>query len=121
MTPGLETSQAQSYDEETEEEEVIDPFDVGYEGDGKTLKPGATFSSGEELLLKMHVEKGIEEGKINVVDGPSPNPQTLEMSPAKEAARQMQKLIHDQIEESNGSSELRNAIFEAALIWYRYC
>ena len=27
----------------------------------------------------------------------------------------MQKLIHDQIEESNGSSELRNAIFEASL------
>jgi|TARA_R110001583_G_scaffold1990_3_gene14850 hypothetical protein len=114
MTPGLETSQAQSYDEETEEEEVIDPFDVGYEGDGKTLKPGATFSSGE-TAFENAVEKGIEEGKINVVDGPSPNPQTLEMSPAKEAARQMQKLIHDQIEESNGSSELRNAIFEAAL------
>ena len=27
----------------------------------------------------------------------------------------MQKLIHDQIEESNGSSELRNSIFESAL------
>ena len=41
--------------------------------------------------------------------------QVLEISPAKEAARKMQKLIHDQIEESNGSSELRNSIFEAAL------
>jgi len=115
MTPGLETSQSQSDNEETEEEEeVVDPFDVGYEGDGRTLKPGATFSSGE-TAFENAVEKGIEDGKINVVDGPSPNPQTLEMSPAKEAARQMQKLIHDQIEESNGSSELRNAIFEAAL------
>ena len=38
---------------------------------------------------------------------------------AKEAARKMQKLIHDQIEESNGSSELRNAIFEAALFGNR--
>ena len=27
----------------------------------------------------------------------------------------MEKLIHDQIEESNGTSELRNALFEAAL------
>tara|TARA_Y100000994_G_scaffold225967_1_gene208634 strand:+ start:102 stop:2303 length:2202 start_codon:yes stop_codon:yes gene_type:complete len=117
MTPGLETSQGAEYERpettETEEEEV-DPFDVGYEGDGRVLKPGATFSSGE-TKFENTVEQGIEEGKINVVDGPSPDPQTLEMSPAKEAARQMQKLIHDQIEESNGSSELRNAIFEAAL------
>lgn len=113
MTPGLETSQPEAHEEETEEEEV-DPFDVGYEGDGRTLKPGATFSSGE-TAFENAVEEGIEEGKLNVVDGPSPDPQVLEMSPAKEAARQMQKLIHDQIEESNGSSELRNAIFEAAL------
>ena len=116
MTPGLETSQAAGYeDEEIDEiEEELDPFDVGYEGDGRTLKPGATFSRGE-TAFENAVEKGIEEGKINVVDGPSPDPQVLEMSPAKEAARQMQKLIHDQIEESSGSSELRNAIFEAAL------
>ena len=114
MTPGLETSQPEAYEEGTEEEEVVDPFDVGYEGDGRTLKPGATFSSGE-TAFENAVEEGIEEGKLNVVDGPSPDPQVLEMSPAKEAARQMQKLIHDQIEESNGSSELRNAIFEAAL------
>ncbi len=113
MTPGLETSQPEAYEEGTEEE-AIDSFDVGYEGDGRTLKPGATFSSGE-TAFENAVEEGIEEGKINVVDGPSPDPQVLEMSPAKEAARQMQKLIHDQIEESNGSSELRNAIFEAAL------
>jgi len=115
MTPGLETSRPEAHEEETEEEEeVVDPFDVGYEGDGRTLKPGATFSSGE-TAFENAVEEGIEEGKLNVVDGPSPDPQVLEMSPAKEAARQMQKLIHDQIEESNGSSELRNAIFEAAL------
>jgi hypothetical protein len=115
MTPGLETSRPEAHEEETEEEEeVVDPFDVGYEGDGRTLKPGATFSSGE-TAFENAVEEGIEEGKLNVIDGPSPDPQVLEMSPAKEAARQMQKLIHDQIEESNGSSELRNAIFEAAL------
>jgi hypothetical protein len=114
MTPGLETSQPKAHEEETEEEEIVDPFDVGYEGDGRTLKPGVTFSSGE-TAFENAVEEGIEEGKLNVVDGPSPDPQVLEMSPAKEAARQMQKLIHDQIEESNGSSELRNAIFEAAL------
>ena len=106
MTPGLETSQG----EEKPAEEKVNPFDVGYEGDGKVLKAGATFSSGESAFENA-INKAEEDGKLNFVDGPSPNPQVLEVSPAKDAARQMQKLIHDQIEESNGSSELRNAIF----------
>ena len=103
--PGIETSAPV----ETTEEES-NPFDVGYEGDGKVLKPGATFSSGESAF-----ENAIEEADLSFVDGPSPNPQTLEIAPAKSAARLMEKLIHDQIEESNGSSELRNALFESAL------
>ena len=118
MTPGLETSTSPGYEEDEEgvedEEEEIDPFDVGYEGDGKTLKAGATVLSGGSLF-EDSVEKGIEDGKLDFVNGPSPDPKTPELSPAKDAARHMQKLIHDQIEESNGSSELRNAIFEAAL------
>jgi len=103
--PGIETSAPV----ETTEEKG-NPFDVGYEGDGKVLKPGATFSSGESAF-----ENAIEEAGLSFVDGPSPNPQTLEIAPAKSAARLMEKLIHDQIEESNGSSELRNALFESAL------
>ena len=103
--PGIETSAPV----ETAEEK-INPFDVGYEGDGKVLKPGATFSSGESAF-----ENAIEEADLSFVDGPSPNPQALEIAPAKSAARLMEKLIHDQIEESNGSSELRNALFESAL------
>ena len=112
MTPGLETSQGE--EKPAEEKEKVNPFDVGYEGDGKVLKAGATFSSGESAFENA-INKAEEDGKLNFVDGPSPNPQVLEVSPAKDAARQMQKLIHDQIEESNGSSELRNAIFEASL------
>ena len=103
--PGIESSAPV----ETAEEKV-NPFDVGYEGDGKVLKPGATFSSGESAF-----ENAIEEADLSFVDGPSPNPQALEIAPAKSAARLMEKLIHDQIEESNGSSELRNALFESAL------
>jgi hypothetical protein len=37
------------------------------------------------------------------------------MKPAQKAARRMEKLIHDQIEESNGASEIRNSLFEASL------
>ena len=97
-----------------EAEPLPNPFDVGFEGDGKVLKAGATISSGESLFEE-EIKKAEEEGKIAFVEGPSPDPQVLEMSPAKEAARKMQQLIHDQIEESNGASELRNAIFESAL------
>ena len=108
-TPSLETSEApEGMSSPIEEPE--NPFDVGYVGDGKVLKAGATMSGSEGLF-----ENKVEGSELNFVDGPSPNPQMLEMSPAKEAARKMQELIHDQIEESNGSSELRNALFESTL------
>tara|TARA_R100001443_G_scaffold97163_1_gene104060 strand:- start:1150 stop:3327 length:2178 start_codon:yes stop_codon:yes gene_type:complete len=101
-TPGIETSIPQ-------EEEIIDnPFDVGFEGDGKTLKPGATFSNGKFIL---------EEAASEVlVDGTSAMPQEIEIKPAQMASRRMEKLIHDQIEESNGSSEIRNALLESSLL-----
>ena len=105
-TPSIETSMP---DQTMSTEPEVNPFDVGYEGDGKVLKAGATFL-GEGLF-----EEEVKNSDLNIIDGPSPNPQILEMSPAKEAARQMQKLIHDQVEESNGSSELRNALFESTL------
>ena len=101
LNPGIETSSSQMSD---------NPFDVGYEGDGKVLKAGATFGSGK--FDTSPVEKKLEEA---LVDGASPNPQVFQVSPAQEAARRMEKLIHDQIEESNGSSEIRNALFESSL------
>jgi hypothetical protein len=51
-----------------------------------------------------------------LTDGASPDPQAIELNPAQRAARRMEKLIHDQIEESNGSSEIRNALLESALL-----
>jgi len=104
--PGIETSAATPTGVQVEEE---NPFDVGFDGDGKVLKPGATYQTSKFL------EEAIEKNIDNFEDGPHPDPQILEISPAKEAARNMEKLIHDQIDESNGSSELRNAIFESCL------
>jgi hypothetical protein len=109
-SPGIETSQGQA--PEMEEEAPENPFDVGYEGDGRVLKPGATFATGKFEDIKL--DKKAEE-KDMLVEGPSPDPQVLEISPAQKAARRMEKLIHDQIEESNGASEIRNALFESAL------
>jgi hypothetical protein len=91
---------------------IDSPYDVGYEGDGKVLKPGASFYNGifEESLEDQAQDAGI------LTDGPSANPQELELNPAQKAARRMEKLIHDQIDESNGSSEIRNALLESALL-----
>ncbi len=113
---GIEMSEA-PIEEETEEVVEVtgtDPYAIGYVGDGKVLKAGATMSSGGSFFEE-EIKAAEEEGKVTFVEGPSSDPQVLEIAPAKEAARKMQKLIHDQIEESNGSSELRNAIFESAL------
>ena len=101
-SPGIETSAPAE-----EEENIENPFAVGYEGDGKTLKPGATFSEGKFIE---------EEAEAVLAEGSSPMPEAIEIKPAQKSARRMEKLIHDQIEESNGSSEIRNALLESALL-----
>jgi len=110
---GIETS-APEYEAPAEAEapEPISPYDVGYAGDGRDepFKAGETLTATKDVL-----SEAIEEANIEFAEGASPNPQALERSPAKEAARNMQVLIHDQIEESGGSSELRNALLESAL------
>jgi len=110
--PGIETTPKLEDIEGEEEEEKQSPYDVGYEGDGKVLKPGASFNTGkfeEEFIEEQAQEKGL------LKEGLSPLPQALEIKPAEKAARRMEKLIHDQIDESNGASEIRNALFEASL------
>tara|TARA_R110002124_G_scaffold91193_8_gene232279 strand:- start:10412 stop:12589 length:2178 start_codon:yes stop_codon:yes gene_type:complete len=102
--PGIETTTR------TEKAETENPFDVGYVGDGRSLNPGATFNSGK--FDNTPLDKKLEE---NLVDGPGVSPADFTISPAKDSSRRMEKLIHDQIEESNGSSEIRNALFESSL------
>ena len=108
--PNIETSEPEIPDDIGNR--IDNPYDVGYEGDGKTLKPGASFYNGvfADSLEDQAVDAGI------LTDGASANPQAIELSPAQKAARRMEKLIHDQIDESNGSSEIRNALLESALL-----
>ena len=94
-TPNLETSIPDDIGNR-----IDNPYDIGYEGDGRTLKPGATFYNGifEDSLEDQDKDAGM------LTDGASANPQAIEVNPAQRAARRMEKLIHDQIDESNGSS-----------------
>ena len=102
--PGLETTAGET--------ETENPFDVGFAGDGKTLKPGATYGSGKFEVVP---PVDIQAQEAGVKENLTPIAEALELNPAQKAARRMEKLIHDQIEESNGASEIRNALFEAAL------
>jgi hypothetical protein len=91
-------------------EEVANPFDVGFKGDGNELPVGATFGS---KLRKMFAAPAPEEDLI--VAGVAPTPEQETFNPAKNAAERLEKLIHDQLGESNAVSELGNALFESAL------
>jgi hypothetical protein len=104
--PSIETTPPNEIKAE-EKEEKENPFNVGYKGDDKVLKAGATYNDVESLEQKV---------ADDLTEGLAPIPQMPEISPAQKAARRMEKLIHDQIEESNGSAEIRNALLESALL-----
>lgn len=86
------------------------PFDVGFAGDGRELPPGATF--GSKLMAMFSSSK---EDKKPLAPGIGPDPVQARATPAKTAAENMEKLIHDQLDGSNSVAELSNAIFEAVL------
>ena len=108
--PGIESTMGGGEIPDDIGNRLDNPYDVGYEGDGKVLKPGASFGNG---IFEDSIEDKVED---QLVEGFSPIPQVLELSPAQKAARRMEKLIHDQIDESKGSSEIRNALLESALL-----
>ena len=87
---------------------------LGFPGDGTELAPGATFGSLNNDANLGSLEKEYED--VDLTSGPAPTPEMPQIKPAQIAARRLEKLILDQIEESNGSIELRSAIFEACLL-----
>ena len=89
-----------------QEEQPQSPY--GYPGDGNELKPGATSILGG--LKDKYQGMGFVAGEAK--DGKS-EPQ---ISPAEEASANMEKLIHDQLEEASAVNVLRHALFESALL-----
>jgi len=95
----------------------FDPYNIGFEGDGNTLAPGATqFNVENRFLAGLEEEYQNEKGETVLEEGKAPSPDMVQISPAKIAARRMEKLIHDQIEESDGATELRSTMFEQVLL-----
>ena len=86
---------------------------LGYPGDGRPLAKGATFDSLSENFLGS-LEPELEKAELS--EGPAKLPEFPQIKPAQIAARRLEKLIHDQLDESNGNITLRNSIFESCLL-----
>ena len=92
----------------TGEQEAQSPY--GFPGDGNDLEPGATFDSILGGLKKEY------EG-ADFVEGASKDSRAEpQISPAEISAKNMEKLIHDQLGESSATSVFRHSLFEMALL-----
>ena len=84
----------------------------GFKGDGKDLPKGATAKTLEGMLGPLEDKlKDVENLKAEV----GKTPTAVTFSPALVAAKNMEKKIHDQLEESGASKHLRSTAFEMAL------
>ena len=95
------------YDPAAEGEEDSSPY--GFAGDGNELPAGSTESS---LMLGPLEEK--LEGK-DMKEGMGSSPTSVNYNPAMLAAKRMEKKIHDQLDESEATKQLRSAAFEMPL------
>jgi len=80
-------------------------FGLGYEGDGRELAPGASMEDPENMWKTENTQEGYATSQ-----------DYSQVSPAKRAAERMNKVILDQLEESNAHTELRKSVFEACLL-----
>lgn len=83
---------------------------VGFEGDGMELKRGASYA-----MMGAMFENIPEEANGTVMEGPGLNGEPT-ISPAKEAAKNMEKHIKDQLDASRASAHLNSSVFEACIL-----
>lgn len=83
------------------------------DGASRELKPGETFPEYQVRLGGMADKLKPIAGELK--EGPGTTPDAITFHPAATAAKKMEKKIHDQLEESNATKELRYASFECAL------
>jgi len=108
-TPGIEGNM-----DYTPGEQMAEPnMGLGFPGDGNQLPAGATFDTLNETRLGS-LQNKYEEADLT--EGPAPQPEFPQIKPAQMAARQLNKLIEDQLDESNANVILRNSIFESCLL-----
>ena len=82
----------------------------GFPGDGKEIPKGATADMLMENLAQNYEALGLDEG-------PAPDPRSMpQIEPARIAAEKLQKVLHDQLEETDAIKSLRHVFFEMCLL-----
>jgi hypothetical protein len=91
-----------------QEESLSSPY--GFPGDGKTLPPGATADSLIKDVAQEYRALGFDEG-------PAPDLKSMpQIEPARLAAEKMEKVLQDQLEETDAIKSLRHVFFESVLL-----
>lgn len=96
-----------------QEPEPQNPLNVGYAGDGVELPPGATQQDMPNILGSAY-SKGLDESLFQ--EGNDATGTGAQLSPAKQAARKMEKCIQDQLTESKARNALRRALYELCML-----
>ena len=84
----------------------------GFQGDGKEFPTGATEQSLQDKLGPLEEKLGDIEG---IKEGVGKQPTSVTFSPSMIAAKNMEKKIMDQLQESGANKQLRSTVFEMAL------
>jgi len=79
---------------------------------GPSLPPGTT---GFDLAKAGPYSEKLKGLESKLVEGPGKTPSSVTFWPALEAAKKMEKKIHDQLDESGANKQLRATAFEMAL------
>lgn len=88
-------------------------LDIGFEGDGMDIPAGATQESIGNIIGASY-SKGLKEEMFE--EGHDATASGAQISPAKNAALQMEKVIHDQLSESKARLGLRRALYELCML-----
>jgi len=88
--------------------ELQNPY--GFPGDGQEIPKGATADMLMENLAQNYEALGLDEG-------PAPDSRSMpQIEPARLAAEKLQKVLHDQLEETDAIKSLRHVFFEMCLL-----
>ena len=88
--------------------ELQNPY--GFPGDGQEIPKGATADMLMENLAQKYEAVGLDEG-------PAPDSRSMpQIEPARIAAEKLQRVIHDQLEETEAIKILRHVFFEMCLL-----
>lgn len=107
----IDPSQPPGQEQDNEQDSDSQPQDIyGSHGDGNDPEPGATYSSLLGGLQQKLGQAGFQPGPAH--DGAH----QIQISPAEMAAKSMENVIHDQLEESDAGTCLRHTLYEMALL-----